>query len=44
MLTDASNTELDRINAKAQERRDQSRELGAGPWSCQTSLRPIAGR
>lgn len=29
MLTDASNTELDRINQKAQERRDQNHELGA---------------
>ena len=29
MLTDASNAELDRINQKAQERRDQNHELGA---------------
>jgi conjugative relaxase-like TrwC/TraI family protein len=29
MLTDASNTELDRINQKAQERRDHNHELGA---------------
>ncbi|HEY3865338.1 MAG TPA: MobF family relaxase [Solirubrobacteraceae bacterium] len=29
MLTDASNTELDRINQKAQERRDRNHELGA---------------
>ena len=29
MLTDASNTELDKINQKAQERRDQNHELGA---------------
>jgi conjugative relaxase-like TrwC/TraI family protein len=29
MLTDASNRELDRINQKAQERRDQNNELGA---------------
>jgi conjugative relaxase-like TrwC/TraI family protein len=29
MLTDASNAELDRINQKAQERRDENHELGA---------------
>lgn len=29
MLTDASNTELDRINQQAQERRDRNHELGA---------------